>query len=319
MSNQYTFTDIEYNKRRKVTKREIFLKKMDNVIPWAEWVNIIAPYYPEGKRGRKPQDIEKMLRMMLLQTWFNLSDEGIEDAIYDSYAMRCFMRIDFGEEQAPDATTLCKFRKLLTQNGIQEKLFKQVQEVLAKEGKAIHGGTIVDATIIEASSSKKNIQKSMDPEMHSTRKGTKHYFGMRAHIGADPIHGFVHSLVSTPANISECKVAHQLLREDDKVVYGDAGYLKMERYVTDGIVRDYRINRQIGTFKLHYGSSYSWFEEKKLEKRKASVRCKIEYVFHVVKDIFGWRKVRYKGIYKNHCHANMLFASANLYMLASCQ
>lgn len=171
MEKQYTFTDIEYENRRRTTKRESFLRKMDSVIPWNEWVKIIIPYYPNGKRGRRPQNIERMLRMLLLQTWFNLSDEGIEDAIYDSYAMRCFMGIDFGAEQVPDATTLCKFRKLLTENGIQEMLFAQVQEVLAAEGKAVHGGTIVDATIVEASSSKKNAQKATDPEMHSVKKG----------------------------------------------------------------------------------------------------------------------------------------------------
>lgn len=317
MNKQYNFTDMEYNNRRRTTKREEFLNKMDSVVPWKEWVAIIQPIYPDGKRGRHPQDIEKMLRMILLQTWFNLSDEGIEDAIYDSYAMRCFMGIDFSEEQVPDATTLCKFRKLLVENEIYGKLFSQVQEVLEEENKAVHGGTIVDATIVEASSSKKNKTKSTDPEMHSTRKGTKWYFGMRAHIGVDPLHGFVHSLVCTPANEAEPKVAAKLLRHDDKVVYGDAAYLKMERYVDDGVEREYRINRQVGTFKRHYGDSLSWAEEKKLEMRKSSVRWKVEYVFHIVKDVFGWKKVRYKGIYKNQCHANLLFSCANLYMLAT--
>lgn len=317
MQKQYSFTDVEYGNRRKITKREEFLNKMEAVVPWDKWVEIIRPIYPDGKRGRRPQSIERMLRMMLLQTWFNLSDEGVEDAIYDSYAMRNFMNINFEEEQAPDATTLCKFRKLLVENGIYEKIFAQVNEVLEEEHLAVHGGTIVDATIIEASSSKKNKEKTTDVEMHSTRKGSKWYFGMRAHIGVDPLHGFVHSLVCTAANEAEPKVAAKLLRPDDIVVYGDAAYLKMDRYVNDGVEREYRINRQIGTFKRHYGNSLSWQEEKRLEKRKTSVRWKIEYVFHIVKDIFGWKKVRYKGIYKNQCHAQMLFSSANLYMLAN--
>lgn len=317
MKKQYSFTDVEYGNRRKITKREDFLNKMESVVPWSKWVEIIRPIYPDGKRGRRPQSIEKMLRMMLLQTWFNLSDEGVEDAIYDSYAMRSFMNINFDDEQAPDATTLCKFRKLLVKNGIYEKIFTQVNEVLEEEHLAVHGGTIVDATIVEASSSKKNKEKATDAEMHSTRKGTKWYFGMRAHIGVDPLHGFVHSLVCTAANEAEPKVAAKLLRPDDAVVYGDAAYLKMDRYVNDGIEREYRINRQIGTFKRHYGNSLSWQEEKRLEKRKSSVRWKVEYVFHIVKDIFGWKKVKYKGIYKNQCHAQMLFSSANLYMLAN--
>ena len=135
MNKQYNFTDMEYNNRRRTTKREEFLNKMDSVVPWKEWVSIIQPIYPDGKRGRRPQDIEKMLRMMLLQTWFNLSDEGIEDAIYDSYAMRCFMGIDFDEEQVPDATTLCKFRKLLVENEIYGKLFHKFKKFSKKRTK----------------------------------------------------------------------------------------------------------------------------------------------------------------------------------------
>lgn len=316
MEKQQNFTDMEYTNRRRTTKREAFLEKMDATLPWKNWVALVAPYYPEGKRGRKPVEIERMLRMTMLQVWFNLSDEGIEDALYDSYAMKSFMGIDFSAgEQVPDATTLCKFRKLLNEHGLQKKFFEQVQELLGREGKLVSGGTIVDATIINAPDSTKNREKQRDPEMHSVKKNNKWYFGMRAHIGVDPVHGFVHTVVSTAANEAECKVAPRLLRPDDTVVYGDAGYLKMDRYVTDGVKREYRINRQRGTFKRHYGGGLSWQYEKELEKRKSSVRCKVEYVFHIVKDIFRWRKTRYKGIYKNDCHAHLLFASANLYML----
>lgn len=317
MEKQQNFTDMEYTNRRRTTKREAFLEKMDAILPWQNWVALVAPYYPDGKRGRKPVEIEQMLRMTMLQVWFSLADEGVEDAIYDSYAMKSFMGIDFSAgEQVPDATTLCKFRKLLNEHGLQKKFFDQVQELLAKEGKLVSGGTIVDATIINAPDSTKNREKQRDPEMHSVKKNNKWYFGMRAHIGVDPVHGFVHTVVSTAANEAECKVAPRLLRPDDAVVYGDAGYLKMDRYVTDGVKREYRINRQRGTFKRHYGDGLSWQYEKELEKRKSSVRCKVEYVFHIVKDLFHWRKTRYKGIYKNDCHAHLLFASANLYMLA---
>lgn len=316
MEKQQNFTDLEYNNRRRTTKREIFLEKMDRILPWRAWVELVAPHYPDGKRGRRPQEIERMLRMTMLQTWFNLSDEGVEDAIYDSYAMKTFMGIDFSiGEQVPDATTLCKFRKLLNEHNLQEQFFNQVQELLKDEGKLITGGTIVDATIIEAPDSTKNQKKQRDPEMHSTRKGTKWYFGMRVHIGTDPYYGFVHKIISTAANVSEGKVAPQLLREDDTVVYGDAGYLKMDKYVEDGVKREYMLNRQRGTFKRHYGEGLAWQYEKELEKRKSSVRCKVENVFHIVKNIFHWGKLRYKGIHKNNCHANLLFASANLYML----
>lgn len=317
MEKQQNFTDLEYTNRRHTTKREAFLAKMDAVLPWDEWIALVAPFYPDGRRGRRPVEIEKMLRMTMLQTWFNLSDEGIEDAIYDSYAMKSFMGIDFSAgEQVPDATTLCKFRKLLTEHGLQKKFFDQVQELLARQGKLVSGGSIVDATIIEAPNSTKNRDKQRDPEMHSTKKNSKWYFGMRVHIGADPYYGFAHTVISTAANEAEVKTAPGLLREGDAVVYGDAGYLKMDSYVTDGIEREYRINRQRGTFKRHYGDGLAWQYEKELERRKSGVRCKVEYVFHIVKDIFHWRKLRYKGIRKNDCHANLLFASANLYMLA---
>lgn len=317
MEKQQNFTDIEYTNRRRTTKREAFLEKMDATLPWRELVALVVPYYPNGKRGRRPVEIEQMLRMTMLQTWFNLSDEGIEDAIYDSYAMKTFMGIDFSMgEQVPDATTLCKFRKLLNEHGLQKEFFNQVQELLAKEGKLVSGGTIVDATIVEAPNSTKNREKKRDSQMHSTKKNTKWYFGMRVHIGTDPYYGFAHSIISTAANEAEGKVAPGLLREDDAVVYGDAAYLKMDKYVTDGIDREYKINRQRGTFKRHYGDGLAWQYEKEIEKRKSSVRCKVEYVFHIVKDIFHWRKLRYKGIHKNDCHANLLLASANIYMLA---
>lgn len=318
MEKQYNFTDMEYGKRRRATKREVFLEKMDDIIPWKAWVSEVVPYYPDGSRGRRPREIEQMLRMMLLQTWFNLSDEGVEDAIYDSYAMKTFMQIDFGSgEQVPDATTLCKFRKLLSVHGLQKKFFDQVQKLLEREGKLVTGGTIVDATIVEAPSSTKNKTKSRDPEMHSTRKNTKWYFGMRVHVGVDPLYGFANTVVTTPANAAENKVAAtRLLRESDEVVYGDAAYLKMDQYVEDNVERQYRINIQRGTFKRHHGNGLAWQMEQELEKRKSSMRCKVEYVFHVVKDIFGWKKTRYKGLSKNESFAQLLFACANLYKLA---
>lgn len=317
MEKQMNFTDMEYSQRRHKTKKELFLERMETVVPWVTWVELVRPYYPDGKRGRRPQDIERMLRMLLLQTWFNLSDEGIEDALYDSYAMKQFVGINFDAgEQVPDATTLCKFRKLLNDNGLQMQMFRQLEALLKEQKLMVQGGSIVDATIIEASSSKKNKNNERDPEMHSTKKNTKWYFGLRAHIAVDPLHGYVHHLEVTPANTAEVKVAPNLLRDTDEVVYGDAGYLKMEDYDESGIERDYRIARQRGTFVRHYGDGLSYKFEMELERRKASVRCKVEYVFHIVKDVFKWRRARYRGIYKNNCHANLLFASANLYMLA---
>lgn len=318
MKKQLSFSDVEYSQRKRKTKREIFLDTMEKVTPWDKWAEIIRPYYPDGKRGRRPQEIERMLRMYMLQIWFNLSDEGTEDAIYDSYAMKNFLGINFNSgEQVPDATTLGKFRNLLEKHNLQKEINHELTKILSQNGYMIHGGTIVDATIINAPDSRKNEEKKPSPEMHSVKKNNKWFYGMRAHIGVDPVHGFVHSLVVTPANMNEGKIMPELIREDDRVVYGDAGYLKSEKYVTDGIERDYRFNRQMGTFKRHYGASISYRFEKELEQRKSSVRCKVEYVFHVVKDIFHWKKAKYRGLYKNTCHAEMLFASANLYMLAT--
>ena len=318
MEKQMNFTEMEYGQRQHQTKREIFLQEMEEMIPCEECVRMIEPYYPSGKRGRPPREIEQMLRMLLLQVWFNLSDEGVEDAIYDSYAMKTFMGLNFAAgERVPDATTLCKFRKLMTVNGLQDQFFEIVQRLLERSGRKVSGGTIVDATIIESSKSTKNRAKKTDPEMHSVKKGSNYYFGIREHIGADPIYGYVQTVVTTPANTSEVKTAATLVRPSDTVVYGDAGYCKLDRYVKDGVGHDYGINRQRGTFKRHYGGSLAWETEKKLEGRKSSVRCKVEYVFHIVKDIFHWRRVRYKGIAKNHAFANLAFASANLYLLAT--
>lgn len=319
MEKQLNFTDIEYSNRRRITQKEAFLTKMDSIIPWEEFVELVKPFYPDGKRGRKPIEIETMLRMTMLQVWFSVSDDGLEDAIYDSYCMKAFLGLNFEDNQVPDATTLCKFRKLLNENHLQKKIFNQVQEILKRKGLQVKGGTIVDATIIEASSCKKNKDNSTDPEMHSVRKGHNYYFGMRLHIGTDPLHGFVHTAVVTPANAPEVQVAPQLLRQDDVSIYGDAGYCGLAKYDSLHAQREYHICRQRGTFKRHYGNSIAWSEETKLESRKASMRCKVEYVFHVIKDIFKWRRARYKGIQKNAAYANLALASANLYMLAACR
>ena len=197
---QETFTDIEYSFRKKKTKREEFLEIMDEIIPWAEWVGVIEPYYPKGKRGRPPMGIEKMLRMYLLQIWFNLSDPATEDAIYDSNAMRKFTGIDFMTEAVPDETTLCKFRHLLEINGLNKLFFEAINRVMVQTGHMMKGGTIVDATIINAPSSTRNAKKARDPEMHQTKKGNEWRFGMKCHIGVDAGSGLVHSMTVTAAN-----------------------------------------------------------------------------------------------------------------------
>ena len=182
---QQTFSNVEYSGRKRKTKREEFLEIMDEIIPWDECVSVILPYYPSGKRGRPPKGTEKTLRMYLLQVWFNLSDEGTEDAIYDSYAMRKFVGINFLEEDAPDATTLLKFRRLLEQHGLNKLFFDAINRVMVETGHMLKGGTVVDATIINASPSTKNAEKQRDHEMHRTKKGNEWRFGMKCHIGVD--------------------------------------------------------------------------------------------------------------------------------------
>ncbi len=227
--SQLTFSDIEYSNRKKITKREEFLNIMEEIIPWDEWVEFVRPYYPTGERGRPLKGIEKMLRMYLLQVWFNLSDEGVEDAIYDSYAFRKFMKIDFMSEQSPDAVTLLDFRHLIEKNHLGEKFFKAINRVMEATGHIMHGGTIINATIINAPRSTKNAEKQRDPEMHQTKKGNEWKFGMKCHIGVDAGSGIVHTITATSANVHDITQAHKLIRKDDKVVYGDLGFLGIEK------------------------------------------------------------------------------------------
>ena len=242
---------MEYSCRKKKTKREEFLEIMEEIIPWEEWVGLIRPYYPEGKRGRPPIDLELILRMYLLQVWFNLSDPGTEEAIYDSYAMRKFTGINFITDSVPDETTLCNFRHLLEKHGLSKLFFEAINRVMVETGHIMKGGTIVDATIIDAPSSTKNAEKKRDPEMHSTKKGNQWRFGMKCHVGVDAGTGYVHTIEVTPANVHDVTVCSELLREDDEVVYGDSGYLGIEKrpeVANDEHLSsiDYRINLRPG-------------------------------------------------------------------------
>ena len=317
---QMTLSDLEYSNRKRTTKREQFLQMMDKIVPWDQWVEIIRPYYPNGKCGRPTRGIETMLRMYLMQNWFNLSDEGIEDAIYDSYAMRTFMHIDFMNQQVPDATTLLKFRHLLEENKIGEKIFADVNQRLDNAGLIMHGGTIVDATIIASTPSTKNKEKKRDPEMHQVKEGNQWYYGMKVHAGVDAGTGYIHTITGTAANVHDIEETHNLIREDDDVVYGDSGYLGIERH--DEIRNDehlrnveFRINRRPSSIKTP--DSYAGINwDKQIENRKSSVRCKVEHAFLIVKQQFGYKKTAYKGIAKNMNRFNFLFASANLVMCA---
>lgn len=316
--SQITLTDLEYSNRKKKTKREEFLDSMDEIIPWSYWVDMIRPYYFNNKRGRKPIGIEPMLRMYLMQIWFSLSDEGIEDSIYDSYAMRTFMQIDFNEQQVPDATTLLKFRHILEKNKIGEKIFADVSKRLDDAGLIMHGGTVVDASLIAAPKSTKNQSGKRDPEMHQTKKGNEWYFGMKVHAGVDAATGYVHTLTGTSANMHDVSETSKLIRKDDHVVYADSGYLgaperkeiKQDEFLSQ---IEFRINKRPSSLKMADDfKGLNW--DKKMEHDKSAIRCKVEHAFLIVKKQMGYAKVVYKGIEKNMHRFNLLFASANLIM-----
>lgn len=315
-----TFADIEYENRKKKTKRENFLDEMDKTVPWASLIAVISPYYYNNRRGRPACGIEKMLRMYLLQTWFSISDEGLEDAIYDSYAFRKFMGVNFDESTVPDATTLLKFRHLIEKEKIGEKIFNKIKEALDKDGKLMHGGTIVDATIIDAPSSTKNQKKERDPEMKSTRKGGKYHFGIKTHIGVDAGTGLIHTVVVTAANVHDVTQRALLVRADDDVVYGDSGYIGVEKrkeIVKDKVLnqKEYRICKRPGALKGVKQNGLRW-ADKDEEQRKSLVRRKVEFAFRLAKGIFGYTKTAYKGLDKNLNKMYMIFASANLLMIA---
>jgi IS5 family transposase len=328
MKTQQTFSDIEYSSRKRVSRREIFLQKMDALIPWAELIAVIQPHYFEGKRGRPPRGIELMLRMYLLQVWYNLSDVLTEETIYDSHAMKQFVRLDFLEEDVPDATTLLGFRHLLEESHLQQKIFETINMKLKEKGMLWQGGSIVDAALLAAPTSTKNSDKSRDPEMKQTKKGNEWYFGMKAHIGADAGTGMIHSASFTVANVHDIVEAHKLVRHDDDFVNGDAGYLGIEK--REEIRNDenlskiqWRINERKGKDRalektiyknamdhLDYISHPQWGE--RIEYLKSKVRSKVEHNFYIIKHVFGYRKVRYRGIAKNGARLYMLFAMANM-------
>ncbi|MDO5501476.1 MAG: IS5 family transposase [Propionibacteriaceae bacterium] len=316
LSEQPSFTDVEYGNRRRVSRREQFLEAMNATIPWGAWVELIEPHYyadRPGKKGRKAKPIETMLRMYLLQVWFSLSDEGVEEAIYDSYAMRRFMGLDFARQQVPDATTLLHFRHLLEKHDLGAALLAEQNEIFTEQGWIMRGGSIVDATIIAAPSSTKNATGKRDPDMHQTKKGNQWYFGMKAHIGVDAGTGYVHSVTATGANVHDLDQVAHLVRADDEVVYADAGYQGAQRRpeiagdeALSGIA--WRIAPRKGTLRTLPGP------DRAIASAQAGVRAKVEHPFLITKRDFGFVKTRYRGITKNLNHLNMLFASANWLM-----
>ena len=304
-----TDQNAQYEQYRKPTRRDVFLATMEKLVPWAELCSVIEPHYPKAGNGRPPIGLERMLRMYFVQHWFNLADAACEDALLDSTALRRFVGIDLGRERVPDATTLLKFRRLLEAHELGKALFAKVGEVLQAQGLKVGAGTIVDATIIGAPSSTKNKDKQRDPEMHQTRKGQQWYFGMKLHIGVDSQSGLAHSAVVTAANVHDKHPLPDLLHGNEERLWGDCAYASQEELIASKAPRAADLTNQ----KVRKGSVTEELE-RMVNRAKSRVRARVEHVFGVVKKLWGFSKVRYRGLAKNATRAFVTLGLANLYL-----
>lgn len=316
MTYQTTFAHAEFAAKKKTTRREKFLARMEKVIPWARLLAVLEPHYPKGKRGRPPVGLERMLRIYFLQQWYGLADEALEDALYDSQALRDFARIDLSAEGVPDATTLLSFRHLLETHDLCKGLFTAINTDLAARGLWLREGTLVDATLLAAPSSTKNAKRERDPEMHQTQKGNQWYFGMQAHLGADRDRKLVPTVVVTAANVADIAKTAELLHGEETQVHADAGYTgvaKRAEIVALKRTIDWQIaGKRSGLKALAEGAEKEAL--KAVEKTKASVRAFVEHPCHIVKNLFRHRKVRYRGLAKNGQQLYTLFALAKVVM-----
>ena len=297
------------------TKKREFLAEIDRIVPWEKWISIIKPYYYKGERGNEPYDLERMLRIYLVQNLYNLSDMATVAEVIDSRAFSDFCGVE-SSNQVPDGDTLGRFRNILLRNGIQQELFAQVVELLMQRGLILKRGTIVDSTFIEAPSSTKNEKKERDPQAHSAKKGNTWHFGYKAHVDVDKESRLVHTVKVTAANEHDVTVTSELLTGEEEEVYGDSGYLGAEKRPEAlkknkaGKSVHYKINRRPSQSKNK--SARSQAQIKRHEHEKSSVRAKVEHVFAVVKLQLRFRKTRYRGLRKQIAKMNIMFALANL-------
>lgn len=315
MKKQITLSALTDELAQASTSKKEFLFQIERIIPWGEWLGLIKPHYYKGERGNKPFELELMLRIHLVQNLYTLSDMATMTEVIDSRAFSEFCGVD-SSNQVPDGDTIGRFRTLLVQHDLQEKLFAQVVQLLMDRGLILKKGTIVDSTLISAPCSTKNQQKQRDPEAHQTKKGNTWHFGYKAHIGVDKKSGLTHHLEVTAANAHDVTVTSKLLSGEEETVYGDSGYLGAEKR-PEAIVRNkqgkkikYKTNRRPSQSKNRTVASQS--QIKRREREKSSVRAKVEHVFAVVKGLFGYRKTRYRGLRKQTAKLHMVFALANL-------
>ena len=306
---QITFAcQPSFEKLARASRREQFLNTMEAVVPWSELEALIEPYYPKAGNGRHPVGLSIMLRIYFLQHWFSLSDPGAEDVLYESHVLRGFAGVDLGRAAAPDESTILTFRHLLEQHDLCGKILDTVNWYLDSKGIRISTGTIVDATIIAAQSSTKNSKKERDPEMHQTRKGNQYYFGAKAHIGVDSKEGIVHSICTSAASVHDKHMLPDLLHGNEKKVWGDAGYQGQTEAIHEAAPKAQDMtNRRV---KTKQGVDE---DEKRKNWTKSRVRSKVEWLFRILKRVFGYTKVRYRGIVKNHHWHLAAFALVNLY------
>jgi IS5 family transposase len=293
-----------FERYTKKTRRAVFLEEMEQVVPWKKLCALVEPHYPKPGNGRPPVGVERMLRIYFLQQWFNLSDPAVEETLYDSVLMRQFVGIDLGREPVPDETTVCKFRHLLEQHQLGGEMLETVNLHLQAKGVRITTGTIVDATIIEAPSSRKNRERQRDPEMHQTKKGNQWHFGMKAHVGVDSKTKMIHTVVATAANVADATVLPELLHGEERRVWGDQAY-RGQREVIQQVARQ---AKDCTHRRYRYKNGIDEGEREK-NRIKSKVRSRVEHVFGIMKLKFGFVKVRYRGLAKN---ANRLFATCAL-------
>lgn len=307
MAEQRTFASLAWSTKGKVTRRERFLAEMNAVIPWARLLKLIEPHYPRGGSGGQPKGLERMLRIYFVQQWFDLSDPAAEDAIYDSESIRRFVGVELGEDDVPDESTILRFRHLLEKHDLTKAIFAEVRELLEERQLLVKSGTIVDATIISAPSSTKNREGKRDPEMRQTRKGNTWFFGMKVHVGTD-LKGLVHTVVVTDAAQADINQLPELMHGEEEVLYGDKAYWcepDREAYEEAGV--RYRVTRR-GTRTKPVTEHW-----KSINRSRSRVRVFVEHPLLVMKHLWGFEKVRYRGLAKNAVRVFAALALTNLY------
>lgn len=310
MMKQLGFNSLAFDSKKKTLKKEVFLAEMDKVVPWIEFAALVAPHYPKAGNGRPPMPLSLMLRLYCCQQWFNLSDPGMEEALYYSLSLQRFCGIELGRDAIPDETTILNFRRLIEKHDLANRFLQSVNHKLEQHGLLLRAGTTVDATLIAAPTSTKNDSGKRDEEMHQTKKGNQWYFGMKMHVGTDSKTGLVHSVVSTAANVHDSQMMDDLLHGEEKVVYGDSAYASAEAkeiYEAQGI--QWRVQH-----KAKSGKPLNKRQQME-NRRRSKIRAIGEHAFRVVKHLWQHNKTRYRGLRKNTVQLTSCFALCNLYRM----